>query len=226
MIMERRSKISPPCSFLVFQIFHIAAKMEPLFPVFLTFMNSLSSHSSGIRLRLGNGQDKYVYLFQVSEQRAMIMTRMMQTFRLGKRHNLLLNMDLTGINLYHGSFPTTKCDMALKHKNCIGSNAFPKSQVYWAQGAEHAQCQIPAFSLVKNSSQEQARVARRARATYAHCCLSCCCFLGVSGDGLQARRFILVCQPAPSCCFSLLVLSVGRGTSGPSGKAVLGGSWR
>lgn len=28
------------------------------------------------------------------------------------------------------------------HRNCVGSNAFPESQVYWAQGAEQAQQQI------------------------------------------------------------------------------------
>lgn len=106
-------------------------------------------------------------------------------------------------------------------KTCIGSNAFPKSQVYWAQGTKHAQQQITACSLVKNSSQGWACVAKTACAIYVCCCVSHCCFLGVSGEGLQARRFILVCQPAPSCSFNLLGLSVGRRNSRPSGKEEL-----
>lgn len=81
------------------------------------------------------------------------------------------DLDLSGINLYHGSFPATKSDMAQDHKNCFGSNAFTKSQAYLAQGAELAQQQIAACSLEKNSSQEQA-VAKTACATCACCCLT------------------------------------------------------
>lgn len=132
------------------------------------------------------------------------------------------DLDLSEINLYHGSFPATKRDMAQDYKNWFGSSAFPKSQAYLAQRAQHAQQQIAACSLEKNSSQERAHVAKTNCATYACCCPTWCCFLGVTAEGLHARRLILVCQPASSCCFSPLVLSVGRVTSGPSGKALLG----
>lgn len=54
-----------------------------------------------------------------------------------------ISIDLTGVRLCHDSFPATKCDIACKHKNCIVSNTFPKSHVYWAQGAKCAQQQQP-----------------------------------------------------------------------------------
>lgn len=76
-------------------------------------------------------------------------------------------MDLTGINLYLGSVPATKHDMAQKHKNCTGSNAFPKSHVCWAQGAEHAQQQLSACSLVKKQQP-----GAGARCQYSSCHLS------------------------------------------------------
>lgn len=70
----------------------------------------------------------------------------------------------------------------------------------------------------KRSSQEQVPLARTTRATYAGCSLSCCCFHEASKEMLQARRLVLVCKPATSCCFSLLVLFVRRGISRPSRK--------
>lgn len=75
-------------------------------------------------------------------------------------------------------------------------------------------------SVHSSSSQEQEPLARTIHATYACGCLSYFIFLGVSRKGLQAR-FILFCQPASSCCFSLLVLSVGKGISSPSRKLLL-----
>lgn len=49
-----------------------------------------------------------------------------------------ISIDLTGINLCHGSFPATKRDRAYEHKNRIGSNAFAKRQIYWALGVKQA----------------------------------------------------------------------------------------
>ena len=131
---------------------------------------------------------------------------------MGKRHNLLLNMDLTGLDVYRACFPATKRDMAQKHKNCVGSSVFPKSQVYRAQGAEHAQQQIAAFSLVKNSSQEQEHVTKPAYVTSAACPAAAALECLERGYRLEALSWFVSLLPV--AVFLCLCHLLGEGPQG------------
>lgn len=96
------------------------------------------------------------------------------------------------------------------HRNCVGSNAFLESQVYWAQGEEQAQQLVPWWQ------QPEANVPAQKSSWPLLPVL-----LLLPWMRLQARKSSVVFKPASSCCFSLPALSVGRRTLGHSWEAFL-----
>ena len=118
-------------------------------------------------------------------------------------------MDLTEINLHQGSLPDTRCDVARKLKSCIRSSAVPVRFTGHRELSTHSSKSLP-VPWWQTAARSRHMLPEQHVPPMPAAALEC------------LRRFILVCQPAPSCCLSLLVLSVERDTSRSSGKTLLG----
>lgn len=143
-----------------------------------------------------------------------------ENFWLGKQDNIL-NMDLTGINFHHGSFPARESDMAQK---LCWIQCFSRESGLLGTGSRAGTAH---HFFPGDSSQEQTCLSKTARG---HCCLSCCYFLE---EMLQARKSSVVLSLFPAAVFLCTVCwekdlgALGRGISGSElqgRQAVLAGS--